>query len=418
MKRPLSILVLTRFRPDRPLGGAALRNWQNICGLARLGTVDVVSIGPDRDNAAVDGVRRWVTFPAAELTACSTALERTWARLWPVRPGVHPLISAFRQRRVAAWLRDEFRRERYDVAVVEELSLAPYIRDLKRAGCCVVFDAHNVESVLRSEFDLARTGVAPSWSRRRKTALLKRRLFAEEQRAVRDAQIVWACSEHDARSLHEIYHRSQPIAVVPNGIDVDSYRVPGAPSVSDNWSELPITLSFLGSYSYFPNEDAALRLIRGVLPALRARGHRARVMLVGRDPTSAMVDSARGDPDIEITGPVESVLPWLQKPCIVTLPITFGSGTRLKILEAFGLGRPVVSTAKGAEGIDAVDGEHLLLRESIDEIVNAVINLWQRADLRTQLCDNALDLVRRKYSWSAASERIVDSVSLLSNRFV
>jgi glycosyltransferase involved in cell wall biosynthesis len=106
------------------------------------------------------------------------------------------------------------------------------------------------------------------------------------------------------------------------------------------------------------------------------------------------------------------VLPYLERPCIVTVPITLGSGTRLKIIEAFAVGRPVVSTAKGAEGLDAADGEHLMIREGAQAIADAAIAVWRSSTLRNRLCRNALDLVRSRYSWAAATQRIIQSLGI------
>ena len=188
------------------------------------------------------------------------------------------------------------------------------------------------------------------------------------------------------------------------------YRRPGAPDVRGDWKALPITLVFPGSFSYYPNEEAALRIVNEVLPCVRARGHDARVLLVGRDPTPRMLASARQDDAVEITGAVDSVLPYLERPGVVTLPITLGSGTRLKILEAFAVGRPVVTTAKGAEGIEAVDGEHLLVRDTPSAIADAAIRLWHEPEGRHALCSKALDLVRRHYSWPVVAEQIAESL--------
>jgi glycosyltransferase involved in cell wall biosynthesis len=165
-----------------------------------------------------------------------------------------------------------------------------------------------------------------------------------------------------------------------------------------------------GLFAYSPNEDAALRLVSQVLPAVRARGYRARVVLVGSQPTPAMRAWSAADPDVEVTGPVDSVLPYLEQPCVITLPIALGSGTRLKILEAFAVGRAVVSTAKGAEGLDAVDGTHLFVRDEPAAMAEAVVRVWNDARLRAGLCAQALELVRRQYSWAAAVERIALSL--------
>ena len=197
---------------------------------------------------------------------------------------------------------------------------------------------------------------------------------------------------------------------MPNGVDLAAYRRADAPPFDSDWSRLPVTLVYPGLFSYRPNEDAALRLIGDVVPAVRALGYQARAVLVGRNPTPALVDAARRDPAVHVTGAVESIVPYLEQPCVVTLPITLGSGTRLKIVEAFAAGKPVVTTAKGVEGIDAVDGKHLLVREGPQAIASAVIDLWTRPSMRVTLCATALALARDKYSWSAATDRIAASL--------
>jgi glycosyltransferase involved in cell wall biosynthesis len=170
-----------------------------------------------------------------------------------------------------------------------------------------------------------------------------------------------------------------------------------------------------GLFTYQPNEQAALRLIREVLPAVRARGVAANVVLLGRDPTPTLYEAARQTPGVELTGAVQSVLPYLERPCIVTLPIAVGSGTRLKLLEAFAVGRPVVSTSKGAEGLAVVDGDHLLIREDVQTMAEAVIDLWHQAQWRLDLCERALSLVRSRYSWSVAAEQIAQSLGVARN---
>src|SRR5690606_6579846 len=133
----------------------------------------------------------------------------------------------------------------------------------------------------------------------------------------------------------------------------------------------------------------------------------------GRDPTPAMLAAADNDPGIIVTGTVPSVLPFFEPPCIVTLPITLGSGTRLKILESFAAARPVISTRKGAEGIAADDGRDLFLRDDPGEMAGAAIQLWRSAALRRSLCDNALQLVLARYSWEAAARRINASLEAI-----
>jgi polysaccharide biosynthesis protein PslH len=135
-------------------------------------------------------------------------------------------------------------------------------------------------------------------------------------------------------------------------------------------------------------------------------------VVAGRNPTPAILAAAARDAAVEVTGAVESMVPYLEQPCVVTLPITVGSGTRLKIIEAFAVGRPVVSSAKGVEGIDAVDGTHLLIRDQPEHMAQAVVDLWKSPSMRAQICKSALELTRLYYSWSAATDRIATSLGL------
>jgi glycosyltransferase involved in cell wall biosynthesis len=399
-------IVLTGYRPHKPYGGAPLRNWQNIRALASLGPVDVVSVGVEEAAETVEGIREWTPLSLRR----RTKWDRVKTACWLLRPGTFPGVDQIHARSVERWLRQRLAQRRYDLAVIEGISVSSYLDVLKQSGCRVVFDAHNAESVYQSAVLSALSGPRPSLARRAKDLILRRRMAAAERSVVSGADVVWACSEHDARQLERLHGRRAGITVVPNGVDVESYRRGDALPAGADWSRLPITLLYPGLFDYLPNEDAATRLIRDVLPAVRARGRSARLVLVGRNPTPSLLAAARRDSGVVVTGAVESVVPYLEQACVVALPITIASGTRLKILEAFAAGRPVVSTAKGAEGIEALDGQHFLIRDTPESIAEAVIDLWNRPVLRTTLCQNALELVRTRYSWSIAARRIAQSL--------
>jgi glycosyltransferase involved in cell wall biosynthesis len=221
---------------------------------------------------------------------------------------------------------------------------------------------------------------------------------------------VWVCSEEDKQGFAELTENNVPIDVVPNAIDTAFYDQPDRKHEAEDWSSEPLTMTYLGAYSYYPNEQAAIELIQDVLPLVQSRGIPARLQLIGANPTSAMKAAAADRKDIEITGPVESVLPYLKERCIMVLPLRLGGGTRLKILEAFAASRPVISTAKGAEGIRAIDGTHLLIRETPGEIADAVIALWNDAPSRGRLCAAGLKLVNESYSQQSTNSLIRQSL--------
>jgi glycosyltransferase involved in cell wall biosynthesis len=368
----------------------------------------VVTVGVEDTSEAIEGVREWVPF--------SLASRSTWNRIKtacsPLRPGIYPGIDLYDSTRVKSWIRDRSSPRSYDVAVVETIALATYLDELKRAARRVVFDAHNIEGVLQPALDAFVSDADARMGEKIKHWLLARRLMSAERRVITGADLVWTCSDYDARQIDQRYGRHAGITVVPNGVDLSAYRRADAPLLDTDWSRLPVTMVYPGLFSYPPNEDAALRLIGEVMPIVRALGYQVRAVLVGRNPTPALIDAARRDPAVHVTGAVESVVPYLEQPCVVTLPIALGSGTRLKIVEALAAGRPVVTTAKGVEGIDAIDGKHLLVREDPQAIASAVVDLWTRTSMRVTLCANAFDLARDKYSWSAATDRIAASLGL------
>lgn len=403
--REIQSLVVMCRRLDRPHGGAALRNLQNVRGLAKLGPVDVITVGPSEAATPVSGVRHYEHI--ARETAVS-GIQRLWGKRWVFDPSAHPMVSELYQDSVVQWIARRFQKTPYDVAVVEELGLARYLADLKRGLCQTIFDAHNLESSLSGDMAASQNGngVMGKWKR----SFLDRQLVAAEKHYASASNRVWACSELDQEGFENLIGRSPRVDVIPNSIDVPAYAQTDRCHEADDWKDEPLLLTYLGAYSYYPNEQAALELIRDVLPLLTARGISAKVQLVGANPTAAMKAAGSGRDDVEITGPVDSVLPYLKQRCLMVLPIRLGGGTRLKILEAFAANRPVISTAKGVEGIDAVDGKHLLVRESAGDIAEAAVRLWQDRDLRAGLCRNAHQLVTASYSFESTGHLIRESV--------
>lgn len=400
----MNAIVITRFRPDQPRGGAALRNWQNINALSRLGPVDVISIGEPMAAGEVPGVRIWRHFPVRD----KPVQAKAWRRAWPVRPGVHPVVETYNHPNALAAIVEM---GPYDLGVIEELALARYLQPLQKVCKRVVFDAHNVEADLRKDINLS--GIVGKFK--------AGRLEDEERRVIKGADVVWACSEIDAERLRALYQPRGAVTLVPNCVQVEAYDGLGptpieAQAASDDRSPkegaaAPLSLLYPGTFSYSPNEVAAMSLVNDVLPALRRAGINAQIVLAGRMPTRRMEEAAQADGDVIVTGEVDSMLPYLQAASAIVLPITVGSGTRLKILEAFAARRPVITTPKGVEGVDIEDGREVLVASNADDIVAAVKRLVQEQGLSEALCAKAFALVNERYSWKAAGEAIALSLA-------
>ena len=220
---------------------------------------------------------------------------------------------------------------------------------------------------------------AARWTR------LQRRIAGET-----DAVVV--CSEIDARRLGVGNAR-----VVPNG-----YPEPARPlGASAGHDEVVL---FAGLLPYPPNLDAARWLAGGIAPRLRALTPDVRVRLVGT--TSPQVLALHRPPLVEVVGRVPSMDTELATARVVAVPVRFGSGTRVKILEAFAHRIPVVSTALGAEGLDVVHGRHLLVADDESSFAEACARLLDDRELAGELTEAAHELYLRRHSWSASRSAV------------
>ena len=148
-----------------------------------------------------------------------------------------------------------------------------------------------------------------------------------------------------------------------------------------------------------PNANAAHFLATAVLPAVRQEIPDARLVIVGRDPGPDVLALARAGTGVEVAANVSDVTPFYRDANVLAVPLQSGGGTRLKILEAFAAGVPVVSTPVGCEGIDAINGRHLAIADRGD-FATAVVRVLKTPQLASTLAQRARMLVRQQYDWS------------------
>jgi glycosyltransferase involved in cell wall biosynthesis len=163
-------------------------------------------------------------------------------------------------------------------------------------------------------------------------------------------------------------------------------------------------LTLIGTLWYEPNSDGAWWFASEVLPLVRRELPDAELRLVGR--TDAKLDGIERCPGVVVRGQVPEVAPELAASTVSVVPLRSGGGTRLKILEAFAYGVPVVTTTVGCEGLDVVDGEHLLVADDPAAFAAACVRLVRERDLADRLTRAGFDLVRSRYAWSELRPRI------------
>jgi sugar transferase (PEP-CTERM/EpsH1 system associated) len=207
-------------------------------------------------------------------------------------------------------------------------------------------------------------------------------------------------SHIDRRSLLRANARLH-VDVIPNGVDLENYQPLPLPAADASPS-----LMFIGSMDYPPCVDAAIYFCQEILPLIRQAIGAAEMWIVGRNP---LPDVWELDGDgVHVTGTVEDVVPHYAHSTVCVVPLRAGGGTRLKIVEAMALGRPVVSTSIGCEGLDVVDGEHLLIADTPEQFAEKTVRLLRDRALYRSICANARRLVEAQYGWDRIAERLTD----------
>jgi glycosyltransferase involved in cell wall biosynthesis len=248
-----------------------------------------------------------------------------------------------------------------------------------------VLDLHNIESALHTRY--AETeGLAQATVHR---VFARASLQLERRWLPRFTQVLTA-SQSDAVAAHAIAPAAD-VRVYPNALP--SMRV-----LNETRRDCVV---FSGNMEYHPNVSA-VRFFRGqIWPLLRERQPGLVWRLVGKNP-EAVRGFTGGDPRIEVTGAVEDAVLELSRAKVAVVPLLAGSGTRLKILEAWAAGTPVVSTTIGAEGLPVRDGEHLLLADGPLQFAEAVNRLLACSDLREKLSVAGRLLLEKEFTWEKA----------------
>ena len=387
--------------------GGKLRTWHLMRHLARRHEITYLAFRePDQPAADVEGMKevaaRVETITRRE-PAKGTLRFYVDAALHLVDPlpyAVGKYRSAEYRRRLEALLA----RERFDLIVCD--FLFPAVNLPKRLPCPAVMFTHNVESEIWRRHAETKTGVLG----RLLYGAQYRRMLRYERRELARFDGILAVSDADRDTFTRLYPGaiSQPVHVVPTGVDTDYFE----PASSDPQSRAMV---FTGSMDWLPNEDAMLYFCREVLPAIRAEIPDASLAIVGRTPTPAVKKLAE-EHGVTVTGRVDDVRPYMKEAAVYIVPLRIGGGTRLKIFEAMAAGKAVVSTTVGAEGLPVTDGEHVRLADEPAAFARAVVHLMRDLDERRRIEAAARALVVARYDWSAVAGELESALQRFALR--
>jgi polysaccharide biosynthesis protein PslH len=294
------------------------------------------------------------------------------------------------RRQVEQWQEQK----RFDVSVCDFLSASQNF-PRRMISPCVLFQ-HNVEMVLWRR--LARTETA--WLRRLSYRIEAEKMARYEKDALRRFPRIIAVSQQDRDEMLQLDPASH-ITVVPTGVDTAHYRV--APPAS----AAPPLIVFLGSMDWEPNIDAVEYFCREIWPAIVGPHPEARFQIVGRNPHPRV--QALQSSSVEVTGTVASPPDFLRPATVVIVPLRIGGGTRLKIFEAMAMGKAVVSTTIGAEGLDVTPGRDLIIADEPASFAAAVRELIRDSPLRRQY-EQAAAVLAARYDWSEIARSFAEAL--------
>ena len=325
----------------------------------------------------------------------SSTLARLFHYLYCFPSGIPFSIRKFTDRAAGRKIEQLIRQEKFDALVCD--FLAPSLTFPKRLWGQTILFQHNVETVLWERM----LASEPSWLKRLLYRLEAGRMRRYECSSIGKFQHVIAVSEQD-RAYMGRFMPENKISVVPTGVDLEQYRVTSGGQASE-----PLVM-FTGTMNFEPNVDGVEYFCREIWPRVLKAVPDARFRIVGKEPVAAV--RRLESETVEVTGTVPSVVDHLQQASVLVVPLRMGGGTRLKIYEGMAMGRAIVSTSIGAEGLDVRNGKDIILADEAETFANAVITLLREPELRKRYERAAADLVTR-FGWSSVAEKFVEVLS-------
>jgi len=394
MSRP-KLLLLSHRLPFPPHNGAAIRTYNLMQQLAM--DFDVTALCFDRRDPALEALplqerldalapfAKCQAFPIPELY--STA-RLAWDHLRSMVDGRPYVYHVHQSAPFEAALRKELAATRFDMVHIDSLDLMRFVPMVQHLP--IACTHHNAESTLLLRRAAREKGLR-SWYVRHQAGLLSR---AEAQLLGRfDVNVT--VSEVDSGVLRQLAPSAR-FAVIPNGVDADFFR-PAANGKRDG-------CVFVGGTTWFPNRDGLEWFTGHVLPRMRAAGMDDPVKWVGRITDSERIEFSK--PGLSFTGYVDDIRPHVLAAACFIAPLRVGGGTRLKILDAWAMGAPVVATRAASEGLDAVHGENMLIADDADDFVRATAQVLQDRELATRIGAGGRAAVEKTYSWEVVGARL------------
>ncbi len=382
------VLLLVHRMPYPPNKGDKVRSYHLLRFLASRHDVLLGTFVDDpHDEAHVSTVAQWChEVKAVRLHPWRARL----ASLAGLFQGAPLTLVYYKNKALRTWVDDLVARRQIDAVVVFSSSMAPYAEGIELPR---VVDFVDVDSAKWRDYAAARPWPL-SWLYRREAE----HLLAYERKVAAKNKHCFFVTPKEV----ELFAQSAPecaanLQAVGNGVDARFFSIDPSRTSPFAADETPIV--FTGAMDYWPNEDAVVWFAQEVLPLLRLRWPAARLTVVGRSPSPAVL--ALASDAVRVTGTVDDVRAWLQHAAVVVAPLRLARGVQNKVLEAMAMGRPVVAASACVDAIDATAGQHLAAATSASDYVREITQLLEQAPRAQTMGQAGRECVERRYAWDA-----------------
>ncbi len=394
----MRLLFISLTVPLPANNGLKMRTWAMLRALAAEGHETTLLMFADAgEDIEIPGLRqvcaRVVSVPLrlSSLTSGTDYAGRL-RNLLSTRPYA---VNRFRSSMMRGAIVDILRQRSHDAVFCETVY---GMINVPATGVPLILDNHNVEHFILERYRQFETNPLKRLYAQREAV----RLRAEERAACARATLALCCSDADRQYFAQLCPEAR-LHVVPNVVEIDE----SAPS----HDEPPPTVLYQGGMDWFPNRDAVKFFIESMVPRLRRAVPGIRFVVAGRGGSSHFEQQFADMPDVYFTGTVPDMKPWVAGATVCVVPLRIGSGTRLKILEAAAMGKAVVSTSVGAEGLDFAAGKEIMIAADADEFIGHTLRLLKDPCLRARIGAAARAKVERCYSFGVLREALAAALA-------
>jgi polysaccharide biosynthesis protein PslH len=398
----MRILMIANSLPYPQISGGRIRIYNLLRRIAGHHEVSLAALlESPKDAEGVSHLQQFCTRVEIAGFCKRSRLAKVPGLLRYALEGKPPELMLLHSKELVAKIRQIFSRTDFDIVQIESvmglyLEALPQTRHFKSIQMFQNITSQQYGSILHVE---------QNWGRKLRTWLNRVTMGYWEPRYAEKFDRCTTVSEVDRQLLCKANPHLQ-VDVIPNGVDVEKYQPLPLPA---NYASP--SLLFIGNMGYPPCADAALYFCNEIFPLIRQVIGTAELWIVGRDPRLEVLDLSSSN--VHVTGQVDYVIPYYRQSPVCIVPLRAGGGTRLKILEAMALGRPVVSTTIGCEGLDVVDGEHILIADTPRKFAEKTVRLFHDPQLYRSIAANGRKLVEARYDWDKIAEQLMEVYAAL-----